>query len=549
MMDEVLHKVPRPLRPWWLRTVFLAWQVAPDSGVRASVPRIADKYPKGPREPMIAWLEPRHHRPASMSVGGGGDDTVGPPELGGTKLGKAVSVPPASPQPSTQVPPRSKVSGNLIGALAGTVGIALGLAIVGGLFYSLYAALRGAGSLVGLELHPAVWGVVTFFAVGAGAWVGGLAAVLRVVWRRGRWLELAVRSAGSGGINLLPMEVSRRWRFDGWPPWRQDRRLRPPLRVELGSDPDREPYAEQIPKLGSTFADAEIEVRSWGTIELKLDRRHELAWEGILGALAPPGDLGFRRTVAKAPGWPELPTPSRESAAVYVAHRSAHGRDVALRGWQPLDGYGVDFRLFESAEVAEHLAGRHGGETRPERVVHLIGAVIESSAGLRFRISDPRAMERSDAERPGQEADLRAHDLPELFPELSLVVLQEVPVPEIHSRSAADRRQAGWLRAFAGEVHAAGVPAVLTVPHLLPRTAAPCLRPLARLLRRRRRLIDLVLQERAVAVDTALLDGVEKIRRVIRRDPKVGDEAAWDVVLYAPPGWRNPFRKTRDRPR
>jgi len=553
VMDEVLQKVPRPLRPWWLRSVLLAWQVAADPEVRASVPRIADKHLEGPREPMLAWVEPRYHRPASLSVGGGGDDTVGSPELGGTKLGKVVSIPPASPQKSTPVPPRSKVSEKLIDAVAGTVGVVLGLAIVGGFFYGVYSALRGAGSLVGLELHPAVWGVVTFFAVGAGVWVAGLAAALRAFWRRGRWLALWVRSVDPGEIDLVPTEVSRKWRIDGWPPWHQHRRGLPLFRFELGSDPDREPYAEQIPKLGDRFADAAVELGSWRTIELALDRRHELAWEGILGALAPPGDLDFRRTVPEAPGWPAAPTPSREAAAVYVAYRSAHGRDVAARGWQPLDGYGVDFHLFESAEVAKQLAGRHRGETRLERVVHLIGAVIESSAGLRFRISDPRGMERgmekSARERPGEEADLRAQDLPELFPELSLVVLQEVPVPEIHPRSAADRRQAGWLRAFAGEVHAAGVPTVLTVPHLLPRTAAPCLRPLARLVRRRRRLIDLVLEERAVAVDTALLDVVEKIRRVIRRDPTVGDEAAWDVVLYAPPGWRNPFRKTRDRPR
>lgn len=553
LFPELLPDFPPELSPvlevWWTRTVALALLASDEASVRRQVQQIPPRYLGEPREPMLAWIDSLEERPKFSRS----DTGVGIP---------APSAPPhhsASPQmkdtPPSR-PPRRALETRGIGL---AIGLATAIAIV--ILIGVPFALRAVGSFVGIDLNLRTWGILaTCVALLGGPWILSRSSLSLFIMRRWRRFDFTIGysvpegSGGKGQIDFTGHEVQRRWRFGLWPWWKELRRALPPVHIDPIEDPSRTAYAEQL-REQQPFAEADFGT-SPPLVYLTNPFRPELAWEGFLaGALGPkarhfqrvrsvlastaqprkipPDPTQLNAALEPAP-WPVLDEAVEASAGVLILTESKLAIDAALHGWRSLPEFDIDLTHLSSRELATNFGRTQPRPVFSQRVVHLVGEVVETSAGRRFRISEPSS----------KHLDLRAEDLPTFFLEASLVILQETPVGLMNPRSAADRRQANDLRGFADEVHQAGIAAVLTLPHMLAERAAECTERLARLLRRRHRLADLFGGEKAVPIDPALLDTVDAIRRVLRDEPDHDDEAAWDVVLFAPMGWRNPFRRS-----
>lgn len=512
---------------------------------------------------------------------------------------------PQGPQTAPYLPPRPPVTAPSKGAssapsgteeaaqetsnwwaVLGCLVLLVPLAALGAILVAGFFSVLWTGAQLGIDLPTYGWisVYVLLFVLGFLTLRG--IGKLRALRRGSRWLEIEiarqtedVRSDDFGtGLHLTMTQITTAFRLGRWPPWQRLRHPSSrPCSVAIDSEPHRWAYGKYLthwedPRVAELIAQLSRSPMKARLRVLEMQHRPEVAWEGVLSQLPTTRPWQFRRQVTLprpsdetwgeddgpfiVPGWPELPVADETARGVVIASSSKRGVDMAIQGWQPLDGSKIEPRILEEPELPSLVASRKDLIERPERVVHLIGAVIETSAGRRFRLSrtetssQPLSKSGVPSRAGGEVVDLRAVDIAFCFPDLCLLVLQEDPVVAMHSRSAADRRQADWLRQFAHDAQGAAGPAVVTVPHLLPQTAAKCIRPLAELLKNRRRGLGRMVGGRKLGdsladFDTSLLDAVDKIRQVIREAGKeeVDAEAAWDIVLYAPAGWRHPYRR------
>jgi hypothetical protein len=367
--------------------------------------------------------------------------------------------------------------------------------------------------------------------------LGFVVAILRDALNRARswWLsrsalELRIRPLAEffGGypspteIPLVEMGLTRlvpRLSLDHWPPIRRERVELP----ERGVQPPRlGAYRELAAALPAEHA-AEYRRLARGlgsdTIELVIepgDGLHGPCWEAMV-ALAVAGDstapcavpFRFRRTatarrIAHAgTATPSVPGGESVPSRVTCWAESEVANQVAQRGWKALAG-DTHFEVQVSrADDLQRLAFRPDGV----HVLHLIGTAEETNAGVRFRVVEDQASRVGKASLDVEAAParlVRAEDVGRIFPSLALCIIQGVPGRPDPRRLESDRYEAMLARAFAGELFALGVPAVIVVPPLGSPVAVAVLERLAAALQPRPRGAR-TLQEAVVAACTRIV--------------------------------------------
>ena len=198
---------------------------------------------------------------------------------------------------------------------------------------------------------------------------------------------------------------------------------------------------------------------------------------------------------------------------------------MAKKGWEPLNS-----QVNISYNLAELL------ESEKTEVLHLVGVPLMTTAGFRLQIGRTRPTNVRQSSEATRRQEMRgdvliaADALP--MDGVSLVVVQNDPA-EITARVDSEREQAGYLRAFAAEVFAAGAQTVIVLPKMAPAVAETALREVASRL-----------QERFALELQPLLKTVSSVRNIIRGDTVPGSgstdsitvtrlELAFDVCVFA----------------
>lgn len=234
-----------------------------------------------------------------------------------------------------------------------------------------------------------------------------------------------------------------------------------------------------------------------------------LPWEAVLSNHQPLPGARFRRRIDR-PG-PVVPFANSLSVCTWVSDLPDY--DVARIGWRPLAGRrGVTYALLDPRE--QNLNAR-AGETETG-VLHVIGSAVETASGLRIRMS-----------RTTSPYEVSSARIVTLSTDLRLCILQAFPA-EFTVRTRTDRDGANLMRSFAAELARAGIPAVITLPPLLPAMAVVAIEKLARVLARKRgNAIPPIL--------TAIADIQATIRGKANEIPgglDAAQEAAFDVCFY-----------------
>lgn len=276
--------------------------------------------------------------------------------------------------------------------------------------------------------------------------------------------RLTYRAAGQGGgrvdyqrIDYQEERTNSVWLKPGFGPYResaQDFLQLFGLREALRSLPDPQ---------------HELELR----IELELPLAG-IAWEALLalGAFSDPAHLpGFRRTLTHAS---RKERPLRSPVKLLSFGPTLAELRMSEAGWEPLRS---DPRFRQESLGSEKLM--YSPDLDPSvQVFHLVGRPISTTAGARMEITEVGL-----ANTVGRGQILAARDLLYRLPEARLILLQANPKrsPE---RSGSDREKAAYLRVMAAELHAGGIPAVLTIPPLHEDLGAAVLRDIAEALRK-----------------------------------------------------------------
>lgn len=264
--------------------------------------------------------------------------------------------------------------------------------------------------------------------------------------------------------------------------------------------------------------------------------------------------LAGRRATGRAPELPARPD-------VCVSVGSPIGEAMARRGWRRAADRGttsITVSALKGASDGARIRAADRGVTfitvtaspsdgtsdagiiRDAPVLHLLGNVVETNAGLRFRPLDGRESTRNIAVTsttgPRQPTAilenavergvllLSAADIDRRFGGPVLCILQAEPVRRFSERGASDRVQANLARAFAAELHLLGVPIVLVIPPVTPELGAELLDRIDRALMK---------PTRAAAKVERCVDDLQ--RRILRgADPKLSTswEHAFDISLY-----------------
>jgi len=212
---------------------------------------------------------------------------------------------------------------------------------------------------------------------------------------------------------------------------------------------------------------------------------------------------------------------------------------VSRRAWS---GSGVQWRLIRPADLQEvqikekFAVGSYGSKVqeKPDEgpladfssitLLHLIGAVEETTAGLRMRLAADPALQyqvESISERGGAQL-LSARQLIRDFPSLKFCVIQGELGELSPRRLESDRRNAGLARAFAAELAALGVSTVLVIPAL---EAGQAVRILERLVKRiSPGVSQRVLLGAIAGAQDLIVDGIQ--------DSAAAWETALDMCLY-----------------
>jgi hypothetical protein len=290
-----------------------------------------------------------------------------------------------------------------------------------------------------------------------------------------------------------------------------------------------------------------------------------ICWEGILGyALqqiqqVDAHELRFQRMVSEAKAKRNVQWNRVKNVLTWT--NDLHAADVARMGWNPILEFG-DLWIVDSESVNFRKYAEDA------QVVHVIGALIETSAGIRIDLSSTRVWRQEtkgrsggsgsisslnlESDPPPVKADrgnlLKAFNLYSMFPNMALCVLQAPPRAkrEFHTRTQSDREHAAYLRLFGAELVGLGVPVVITIPELDSDITPSVLNEFVDSLRyfQGKAPVDPFLvktwssktpvkrwsTKRAVP---AFLSAVENVQRRIRHVPVYEEEVALDVCLYA----------------
>ncbi|HEY1295287.1 MAG TPA: ATP-binding protein [Chloroflexota bacterium] len=143
---------------------------------------------------------------------------------------------------------------------------------------------------------------------------------------------------------------------------------------------------------------------------------------------------------------------------------------IAQRAWPP------PFKPFVSGTSQIAWVNQEVGRVR---ALHLVGNALETSAGFRCRLAQELVVETQVANARGtslvdyQPDDtglsstlVRPSDVPRIFPDLAVCIVQGEPDKLSATRLDADRRAAASARFFAARLFRQGVPAVIVIPPL-----------------------------------------------------------------------------------
>jgi hypothetical protein len=275
-------------------------------------------------------------------------------------------------------------------------------------------------------------------------------------------------------------------------------------------------------------------------------------WEAIIAYRGTP-DMGpkaelplrVRRELPSRSSVRSATIPARTSVVVSIATDTAE--HVVRRGWnRNVERGAVRFtRVSDSPQVSSNMlrqevrgvsdSASRGGAIH---VLHLVGTVVETNAGLRFRQTDATAQNAtsqseqwmmSEAASSGSSASstsqlLAGADIERAYAGLVFCILQGEPVRRYTERLDSDRVQADLARAFAAELHMSGVPIVLVLPPLTPDIAADVVSRIDSLITTPERMTD--------RLDRCVLDVQRRILRAADPKEKESWERAFDVCLY-----------------
>ncbi|HMQ30575.1 MAG TPA: hypothetical protein PKD53_07585, partial [Chloroflexaceae bacterium] len=240
---------------------------------------------------------------------------------------------------------------------------------------------------------------------------------------------------------------------------------------------------------------------------------HGAPWETLLAlenSSASWADL--RRTVrGRQPRRPPLGDDERVS--VFLPGLDSVASVTARPAWEAMvrEGAGRVSGWHSAASWAPAL-----GSVRFQ-LIHLFGIVRETGRGLRLVLGAERGARAEGSAQP-----MSVENLARAYEDLALVVLQAPPLRGGSGRSAATRREAVLLRAFAASLHEAGVPVVLVLPAVAVGAAAELARRVTRV---------------AVAPSAALPAEVRRLRTILPAlvpDQPGDPEIVFDLTLFAP---------------
>lgn len=191
--------------------------------------------------------------------------------------------------------------------------------------------------------------------------------------------------------------------------------------------------------------------------------------------------------------------------------------DMARSGWKLLaqDNKIPHFIMYswEIRESSKSFAA-------PISVLHLVGNPVETSYGVRHQSSSYGSVRGADLLRVEEE-------LPALFPDMVLCILQAPTQEMFFYRTTTDRAQIGNLRSLAAAIFQTGVPVVVTIPPLPSALGAVVLDHFAEALHRENWKEALF-----GAIHSARLSllGAPELQA---SGPDLAQELALDICLYA----------------
>lgn len=149
---------------------------------------------------------------------------------------------------------------------------------------------------------------------------------------------------------------------------------------------------------------------------------------------------------------------------------------MSQKGWSPLRR---DPRFELRIAHSRQLLDSSTPEMETARVVHAIGRPTATTAGARLQIG-----EGALTKTVGRGQLVTAQELRRRSRQADLFILQP-EAKRVVERSGSDREQSTYLRHMAGELHAAGAPAVLVLPALTQDQGAMILSHVAAAIRNR----------------------------------------------------------------
>jgi hypothetical protein len=224
----------------------------------------------------------------------------------------------------------------------------------------------------------------------------------------------------------------------------------------------------------------------------------------------------FHWTLSRAPVPKANPLPPPVQVAVFAP--SLGDQDMSQKGWSSLRR---DPRFDVRFARTQQLLDSSPPEMETARVVHAIGRPTATNAGARLQIG-----EGALTQTVGRGQLVAAQDLRRRSRQAVLVILQP-EAKRVADRSGSDREQSAYLRHMAGELHAAGAPAVLVLPALTQDQGASVLSEVASALRKP-----------GPSLLSGLLKAVSNARLTLLGDsPKLSPddclEQALDITLFA----------------
>lgn len=166
----------------------------------------------------------------------------------------------------------------------------------------------------------------------------------------------------------------------------------------------------------------------------------------------------------------------------------------------------------------------------PPKLLHVVGEVIETSAGLRWHVPGDAQPSAETVGRSGELLDAATLAAWKAM----LVIVQQEPVGTL-TRTTYDREQAARLRRFAGEVAGEGASVVLALPGLPEPVSRAVLDAIAGHLTEPptlKRMLDLVHTVRTTIADGDRVLAAERPSHRSVEQPEAFRELALDVCLY-----------------